>query len=99
MSSFSHRWLSGLVPKGHKRLLAVGASLALLAGFAALPALAVHNSGDTSLELDGNVADNPAGAPDDWNDFYPTPPANTNTFDTTGIVTDPDNATIFTGAQ
>jgi hypothetical protein len=67
--------------------------------FAISGAQAIHNPGDTSLELDGNVADNPVGDPTDWNNFFPTPPPNTSTFDTTGIIVDPDNATIFTGAQ
>src|SRR5262245_25315170 len=73
--------------------------VAAVAVFATVGAQAVHNPGDTSLELDGNVADNPAGAPDDWNNFFPTPPPNSASFRTTGIIVDPDNATIFTGAD
>lgn len=73
--------------------------VALLGALAALPAQAIHNAGDTSLELDGNVRDNPTGAPDDWNNFFPTPPPNSSTFFTTGIVPDPEPETIFTGAQ
>lgn len=84
-----------------RRYLTAFATVGLLAGsmLASGTAFGIHNAGDTSLELDGNVADNPAGAPDDWNNFYPNKPANTSTFETTGIITDPDGATIFTGAQ
>jgi hypothetical protein len=73
----------------------MGAAIVLIASFGIISVQAIHNPGDTSLELDGNVADNPAGAPDDWNQS----PAFSGTFTTTGIVQDPDNATIFTGAQ
>jgi hypothetical protein len=72
------------------------AAFAVLAVYAAIPALAIHNAGDTSLELDRNVADNPAGAPDDWNNFFP---AASHADFTTGIVQDPEPQTIFTGAQ
>jgi hypothetical protein len=79
-----------------KRVIALAAGLFLLGGYAAMPAFAIHNAGDTSLELDGNVADNPAGVPDDWNNFYPS---GGHADFTTGIVADPEPQTIFTGAQ
>jgi hypothetical protein len=79
------------------QLAAIFSATALLALLAALPAQAIHQLPDTSLELDRNVADNPAGAPDDWNNFFPAAPGDV-TF-TTGIVSDPEPQTIFTGAQ
>jgi hypothetical protein len=88
-------------PTGSKRrkrfLIASILTIACTALFMTVGAQAIHNPGDTSLELDGNVADNPAGAPDDWNNFFPSAPADVSF--TTGIVPDPEPQTIFTGAQ
>jgi Bacterial Ig-like domain (group 3) len=90
-----------LGPTGSRRRRRFLIAPILLAALAALfvigGAQAIHNPGDTSLELDRNVADNPAGAPDDWNSFFPNAPGDV-TF-TTGIVADPEPQTIFTGAQ
>jgi hypothetical protein len=87
--------------KGSKRrkrfLLLPILATALLALFWIAGAQAIHNAGDTSLELDGNVANFPAGVPDDWNDFFPSAPGDVSF--TTGIVPDPEPQTIFTGAQ
>jgi hypothetical protein len=74
-------------------LLIAAAGLYMTAG-----AQAIHVFPDSSLELDGNVADSPAGAPADWNNFYPSSAGGGASF-TTGIVTDPEPETIFTGAQ
>ena len=85
-----------------RRLLTTLAAAGLVAGtlLASGTALAIHGAPpDGSLELDGNVADNLGDSRDDWNNFYPGGPINTSTFETTGIITDPDGATIFTGAQ
>ncbi len=81
------------------QLGAIFSLVALLGALAALPAQAIHQVPDTSLELDGNVRDNPPGAPDDWNNLFTSPPPNSSTFFTTGIVPDPEPETIFTGAQ
>jgi hypothetical protein len=87
-------------PRRRRFLLApffIVALVATAALFVTTGAQAIHNPGDTSLELDQNVADNPAGAPDDWNNFFPSAPADVSF--TTGIVPDPEPQTIFTGAQ
>jgi hypothetical protein len=53
MSTVSHRWLSGLVPKGPKRVLIFVAAFTVFAVYAALPAFAVH---DNTFQLDGDVS-------------------------------------------
>src|SRR6476660_2658456 len=52
MSTVSHRWLSGLVPKRPKRVLIFVAAFTVFAVYAALPAFAVH---DENFQLDGDV--------------------------------------------
>ena len=64
MMEHPFRRLLGRVPKS-RTLLATGVAFMLLAGFAALPAFAVHDVG--VFELDGNATTAAhSGLPDDW---------------------------------
>ncbi len=83
------------VTQWSRRLASVGASALLLAALGVMPAHAVQNDG--FFELDGNVADSPAGGADDWNNFPNAAPCGTNCTNTshtskaTGIVSDTIN--------
>jgi hypothetical protein len=87
-------------PTGSRRrrriLIAPILLAAALALFYTAGAQAVHSPPDSSFELDGNVADDPGNSLDDWANIFDN--TDSSSFDT-GIVTDPDGATIFTGAQ
>src|SRR6266516_3673622 len=69
VSDVPSRWLSGLVPKGPKRLLVFVTALMVLAVYAAIPAFAVHDTGAFQLDGDAATSTNTAGTPaanDDW---------------------------------
>src|SRR5262245_52010349 len=97
------RRLSAQMPRRRKQLLAVVAASALIAGYAALPAFAVHDTG--LFQLDGNASTVNPPPGDDWdrvchevNGSDCSTSSNTTGATAVGWVSEPNrSSSIFTG--